>query len=623
MKKTNHKTKIISKLKAAIDSKLQYYFHNKSLLILPSAHDFFNPINLGKQYLTLFISKMKRSGKSFYNPLVQSEYLEWLKEQKESIDQLDFIYRPKISFIVPVFNVDPQYLKECIESVLEQSYSNVEICLVDDASTNSETIALLKNYQGQSERIKIKFRSENGHICEASNDALEMSTGDYIGLLDHDDILDRNACQEIVSVLNKDSTIDFIYTDEDKIDLSGKFRYPHFKPDFSRDALLSLNYISHLAVIKKTLIVDVGSFRQGYEGAQDYDLYLRIIEKTNKIYHIPKILYHWRMLEGSTASHSKNKSYALEASRKTLLEYLCRNEIKAEVLNSAMTPSYFQINYFLDSKLSTTVILDSIGNDIETLFDCLESIYSSIKNINFDVFAIVEESKYELIIAELRNLLIIFPTLQIVTLKNDDCLSQKINNIVQKTNSDFILFMNSKLRMIQEDFIRVMASYASQSHVGAVGPKILDKTLTVRSCGYILGLSGQGKPVFSKSSILDSGIYGRLSVVYDYSAIQNDCLLISRSKYDSVSGFCEDLSYGDSTLDLCLRLLEKGYFNLVIPFIMIVDIFPFDPANETVDLENECLRSKWCENIKRDPFYNQNLSLIREFKLDKNKRSSK
>ena len=245
------------------------------------------------------------------NPLVSSDYQMWLKKYEIKPMYKKLKYQPLISVLIPVYNVDGVFLRKCLDSVLAQKYDNFEIIVVDDASTNKGTLRILKRYE-KNPKIKIKYRSKNGHISRTTNDALELAKGEFIALMDDDDEIPENTLYEIVKILNQDKTIDFIYTDEDKITENGKRRFdPNFKSDWAPDSFYSSNYLSHFGVIRKSIIEEAGCFRVGFEGAQDYDLYLRVLEKTNRIYHIPKILYHWRAMPGSTATEIHNKNYAV------------------------------------------------------------------------------------------------------------------------------------------------------------------------------------------------------------------------------------------------------------------------------------------------------------------------
>ena len=280
---------------------------------------------------------------------LDAEYALWIGEnerldiEKIKDDLWKFRYKPKISIITPVYNVQAQWLDLCVESVRRQLYENWELCLYDDASTNPETITCLKKLEKfGDERIKIVYGTENQHISGASNVALKLATGEFVALLDHDDELSANALHEIVRILNKHPKADFIYSDEDKMEENGTRAEPFFKPDFSLELLLTMNYITHLSVFRKSILDAIGGFRNGYDGSQDYDIILRTVERTTpeKIFHVPKILYHWRKVSGSTALSSDSKNYAYVAAKKALADYLKRNDMRGKIVDGDSTGRY-------------------------------------------------------------------------------------------------------------------------------------------------------------------------------------------------------------------------------------------------------------------------------------------
>ena len=287
----------------------------KVIKIMWTRHHFIVPPKMIKRYIKSFNNNINHNTveELFYNPLINNDYNKWLDENKCINEKKELKYKPLISIVIPVYNVKREYLEECIDSVLNQTYDNFEICIADDCSTNEETVNTLKEYEKRDKRIKVVYRKTNGHISEATNSAIEIASGEFIGLLDNDDILDEYALYEVVLKLNENKDLDMIYTDEDKLNSNGEYSYPNFKPDWSPDTFNSSNYICHFTVLRKSIVNKIGGFRSEYNGSQDYDLFLRFTEQTNKICHIPRILYHWRVIEGSTAAAGSNKNYAYEA----------------------------------------------------------------------------------------------------------------------------------------------------------------------------------------------------------------------------------------------------------------------------------------------------------------------
>ena len=302
----------------------------KSIYFAWHRHHFLIPPSTMKKYIKSFFIVLKRGNNVSNLYTNQKAYLKWINDNTEEINYKKFKYNPKYSFIIPVYNVEKKLLTECLESILSQTYDNYEICIADDHSTNEETINTLKEYE-KYENIKIVWRDKNDMISASSNSALDIATGDYIVLVDNDDTIDKDALYYFTEVLNNDKSIDMIYSDEDKLDYNGKRMEPHFKPDYSPETFHSLNYICHLTAIRKTIVDKLGGFRSEYDGSQDYDLFLRVEDKTQNIYHVDKILYHWRQTRTSTAGYLGNKSYAYIAGKNALIDTFKRRNIKAVV----------------------------------------------------------------------------------------------------------------------------------------------------------------------------------------------------------------------------------------------------------------------------------------------------
>ena len=364
----------------------------KTIKLMWTRHHFLIPPRMFKQYFNSLKNNVsnKNIDELFYNPLVDSDYRKWLDEQNKKIIYQDFKYNPLISIIIPVYNVSRDLLVQCLDSIINQSYKNFEICIADDCSTKKETIKVLKEYEKKYKNIRVVYRDNNGHISEASNSAISIAKGEFIGLVDNDDVLDKDALYYVVKELNRDKKIDMIYSDEDKLDFEGKSCFPHFKSDFALDTLLSSNYICHFTVIRKNLVDDIGGFRSEYNGAQDYDLFLRIIDKTRKISHISKILYHWRMTKDSTSSNGGNKNYAYEAGKRALEDYFVRNKIKTKV-HLIGEPQMYRVEYLYDEEPSISIIIPT-KDKAKVLDTCLKSIYNKTNYKNYEVIVIDNNS---------------------------------------------------------------------------------------------------------------------------------------------------------------------------------------------------------------------------------------
>ena len=541
-------------------------------------------IALKRYHFFIPFSKLKRIIKNHFNKgyflLKDSSYQKWIKRYYPDFQMEDLKIKPLISVIIPVYNVKGKYLDRCIQSVLNQSYSNFEICIVDDASDNKETIKALDKYK-KNKNIKIKRHNKNMHISITSNDAVKLAKGEYIAFLDNDDILDKNALYEMVAFLNNHPDAEMIYSDEDKVSSDGKYFYsPILKPDYSPDYLLNTNYICHFTMIKKTLFNKVGGFRIGYEGVQDWDLYLRVSEITNKIYHIPRILYHWSIINTSTSLSLKTKPYIIEKT-KLLLE----ETIKRRKLNASLTHVYENIYHidFSNSKEMISIIIT--GNNPNA---CIDSIINNIKTNNYEII-INGKRKYNNTV----NLYI-------------DNESGFINQASKIAKGDYLLIINEHV-LLKDNIINNLIGYAKQKHVGAVGTNI-----NIKNKYIISGRMIYNQGVIQDNIIVDMndkfGIYLHSVVPYNTSVVKDNCLMISKEKFHLVNGFDENiLDYND--LDFCLKLRQKGFYNVIEPSAILYS----DNIAENIDITS--IHNKW--NNYNDPFYNINfdISKLYNFKI--------
>ena len=476
-------TTIIKKVIAKI--KLILYVLGKGIRFLWKEYHFLVPISLWKKYFNDFKARVNGANIKLYNPFYSNEYNKWLKENKKEVVYEELSYRPLISLLIPVYNINRKFLSECLDSILKQTYDNFEICLVDDCSTLEEVKETLEEYKNKDKRVKVKYRKTNGHISKATNDALKIAKGEYIGLIDDDDLLDKDALYEVVKVLNNNKSIDMIYTDEDKLDPNGNYCDPHFKPDYSPDTLLSLNYICHFTVIRKKFVLDVGGFEVGLEGSQDYDLFLKVDEKTNNIYHIPKILYHWRMVEGSTSMTISNKSYATDKGKIAIENALKRRKIKGHVIKDDIS-TYYRVVYDYDEEPLISIIIPT-RDYVDILKKCIDSIYEKTTYKNFEIIIANNDSREKETLAFFKEYKKKHKNFKVV-----DCIMEfnysKINNIaVNKSKGEYIVLLNNDTEIISKDWLSIMVGYAMQNHIGVVGPKLLYPDYTVQHAGVILG----------------------------------------------------------------------------------------------------------------------------------------
>jgi glycosyltransferase involved in cell wall biosynthesis len=519
---------------------------------------------------------------------------------------------------MPVYNPPEQYLREAIESVLDQVYPHWEFCIADDASTKPYVKQVLEEYAKLDNRIKVVYRSENGHISRCSNSALELATGEYIALLDHDDLLTPDALYEVVFLINQHPEADMIYSDEDKIDENNKLRDPFFKPDWCPDSFLSRMYICHLGTYRRTIINQIGGFRVGYEGSQDYDLVLRFTEQTDKIFHVPKILYHWRIHSQSAASGSEAKPYAYLSARKALSDALSRRGEMGSVTDVPGYSGHYIIRYEIDDYNLVSIIIPT--RDLGyVLNQCLESIFAKSTYPNYEVILIDNGSTEPYTFKVINYWLNQEP-------ERFRCYSlaipfnySKLNNYgARKARGKYLLFLNNDTEVIVSDWIEAMVEQAQRPSIGAVGALLLYPDDTVQHAGVVVGLggvAGHGHVLFDKNS---TGYCGQLISVNNYSAVTGACLMCNRDKFEAINGFNEELAVTFNDVDFCLKFLEKGYRNIWLPH---VKLYHYESKSRGKDLtpekqarflsEVDYMSHHWKHVIERDPCYNPNLTLQR------------
>ncbi|MEL6787566.1 MAG: glycosyltransferase [Cyanobacteria bacterium J06607_15] len=528
-------------------------------------------------------------------------------------------YQPLISVIVPVYNPEKSLLRAAIESVTAQLYGNWELCLVDDRSTKSYVKAVLEEYAAKDRRIKTAYRQENGHISRASNTALEIATGEYVALLDHDDLLAPHALSEVVKLLNQHPEADFIYSDEDKVDCQNLHQSPFFKPDWCPDSFLARMYTCHLGVYRRSLVRSVGNFRVGFEGSQDYDLVLRVTEKTDRIFHIPQVLYHWRMHEQSAAAVADAKPYAAIAAQKAIAEAIARRGEPGEVIGAAQAPGVYTVRYKIKEHKLVSIIIPT--KDLaDTLNVCLESIFSKTTYPNYEVIVIDNGS---------------------TETKTADCLAawqqrqperfrsyaynipfnySQINNYaVEQAQGDYLLFLNNDTEVVSEGWLGAMVEQAQRQSIGAVGGLLLYPDNTVQHAGVVLGIGGVAGHSHRNFAASMTGYFSQLVSTNNYSAVTAACLMCRRQVFEEVGGFETDLAIAFNDVDFCLKIASHGYRNIYLPHVVLYHYESKTRGYEdTVEKqarfarEIQYMRQKWSAICDRDPHYNPHLSLKHE-----------
>lgn len=587
------------------------YLIKKSIYFAWYRHHFLIPPRVLVKYIRSFFVVLKRGGSSANLFINQKEYLKWFENNSLEVEnRKNFKYKPLISFIVPTYNVSRDLLSKCLDSLLEQTYQNFEICIADDNSPNPETRETIEEYKKKSDKIHVVYRKKNGMISEASNSAIKISRGEFIVLVDNDDVVEKEALYYIVEVLNKDKDIDMIYTDEDKIDFRGRYMEPHFKPDYSPDTLMGVNYICHLCCLRKSIVEELGGFRKKYDGAQDYDLFLRFTEKTKKIYHIEKVLYHWRQTTTSTAGGLDNKSYAYTAGANALKDALKRRGLKGEVMPNPRVSTYL-VKYGNSNELISIII--PIKDVADVTRRCIDSIYNKSTYRNFEIILIDNNSSQDETFAMIKEYEEKYDNFRSIRLECEFNYSYINNQGVKEARGDYILFLNNDTEVITPDFLEYMLGYARLEHAGCVGVKLLYPDKLVQHAGVVLGYGGVAGHIYVTASREDNGLFGRLVMPYNYSAVTAACLMIKKAKFEKVSGFDENLKVALNDVDLNLKLLDSGYYNVCLSNVELMHYESksrgYEASSEKHQRflkEQEYVKKKWGKILKRDKFFSKN-----------------
>ena len=537
-----------------------------------------------------------------------------------------FKYNPVISIVIPLYNTKERFLIELIQSFTSQTYPHWQLCLGDGSPKEGLKDIILKATNGVwDERIVYKKLTDNTGIAGNPNAALELATGDYIGFTDHDDLITSDAMFYIAKALNEDNTIEAIYSDEDKIDMESKeYFLPHFKSDFNIDLLCSHNYITHLFVVRADIVKASGGILSEFDGAQDHDFDLRVLEKCSNIYHIPRVLYHWRTHPDSTADHPEAKMYAYENGRRAVENHYKRLGIPARVELDTHLGYYRTIYEWPDTPLLSIVIPNM--NHAEDLKECIDSITQKTTYPNYELIIVENNSDDPTIFSfyqELEHRNDINATVLDYTKDHPDTkgnfnFSALVNYGVEKAKGEYILLLNNDTRMINPEAISEMMGFVRRQYVGAVGARLYYGNNTVQHAGLILGLGGVANSQFLGSGREQVGYFYRSTCVQDLSAVTGACLMTSKENYNAVGGFDEGLAVAFNDVDYCLKLRDKGLLCVYTPFSEWYHLesisrgADLEDANKRARMESETkyFMYKWKALYENgDPYYNPNLSL--------------
>ncbi|WP_116686307.1 glycosyltransferase family 2 protein [Pelagibaculum spongiae] len=553
------------------------------------------------------------------------DYQSWLGLQSDSKKKsVEFnvsssSIRPVFSILVPVYKVNSKFLEVMLKSVLSQSYSEWQLCIVDDGSSDKRIHDVIKKYQNNSSKIYSILSNDNQGISSASNKCLSLAHGDYIVLLDHDDVLHSDALLFLADAIIKNPKSKIIYTDEDKIDKEGRRYSPHFKPDFNYDLLLSQNYICHLTCYKTNLVVGVGGFRQGFEGSQDYDLLLRCISKINpnQIVHIPEVLYHWRACSGSTALEHSAKNYTTAAGIKSLIRHFSASPEVS--IKKGMLPNTYQVRWpILGSQPSVALIVPT-RDGFQILKQCIDNILSKTHYQNYQIVVVDNQSSCKKTLSYLKKISC-YEKIRVVKFNKPFNYSEINNFAVDLVDSELIGLVNNDTEVISKDWLNEMVSHAIRPDIGCVGAKLYYPDNTIQHAGVILGIAGYAGHAHKHYPKNKSGYFSRLKLIQNFSAVTGACLLVRRKTYLEVGGLDQDnLKVALSDIDFCLKVREAGYRNLWTPY---AELYHHESKSrgaedtpekqQRFEKEVEFMKEKWGDALNNDPAYNPNLTLKHE-----------
>ena len=552
----------------------------------------------------------------------EEQYQRWLKKKRPSAWELHrqskrtFDYEPLISIVIPLYNTPQEYLRKLLQSITAQSYGKFELCLAD-GSTKKGPAAFVKKFYGNDPRIRLKHLKLNAGISENTNEAIRMATGEFLMFADHDDFLEPDALYEMVRALNENRELDLIYTDEDLCDEKGEcFFAPRMKPDFNPDFLRSINYICHLVLVRKSLAEEVGLLRKQCDGAQDYDFLLRCIEKTDRVYHIPKVLYHWRVSETSTAGNQDSKTYAIDAGKLALTEHYARLGYEAEVEYTGIFIMY-RMRLKLKSQPLVTILIPN-KDQVETLANCLSSIYEKTDYPYFEILVVENNSEKEETFAYYEKMKQEHENFHVVTYQGGFNYSAINNFGVRHAKGEYLLFLNNDTEVISPFWIREMLGFCQREDTAAVGAKLFYPDGLVQHCGVVVGIANYAGHVQNFKTRRDNGYFGRLRAVQDISAVTAACMLVKRSVFEEIGGFDESFEVAFNDVDLCLRIRETGKLIVQDPN---VELYHYESKSRGYENTPEKLarfkgevirfRKRWKAFLEKgDPYYSPNLTLM-------------
>lgn len=569
---------------------------------------------LSKMYTKIFRGKENAKAQG-----EREKYQVWIQNNEPSKEELEkqrniqFKIRPKFSIVVPMYNTPVNFFEELVNCLKEQTYENWELCLADGSPNKNEELSTIIT---SDKRIKYKFLNENKGISGNTNEALKLVTGDYILLVDHDDLLPIFCLYELAKTINENPQVEFIYTDEDKIERTKDKRCdPHFKPDFAIDTLRSNNYITHLSVFKKELMDKLGGFRDKYNGAQDFDIIIRATENTKNIVHIPKILYHWRVHPNSTAMVADAKPYAYEAGIKVIEDHLERQNLKAKVTHGGDIPGVYEVEYEVKGNPKVSIIIPN-KDSVKLLKNCVNSILKLTTYENYEI--VIVENNSELVktfdyyenIQKIQNV-------RVIKYEEKGFNYSKIINFGVKNcpDSDYIVQLNSDTEVLTNNWIEKFIGFAQREDVGAVGARLYYEDKSIQHAGIGIGICDLAANLLTNTPNGYHAYFGRECLTQDLSAVTGACLFCRRQIYEEV-GFMDEEKFAVAfnDVDFCLKIRQAGYLIVYNPYIEFIHYesktrgYEDTPEKKArFERESNNFRTKWRKVLDAgDPYSNVN-----------------
>lgn len=539
----------------------------------------------------------------------QKDYERWLERHKitetirEAQKETVFNKQPCFSIVVPLYKTQEKYLKELLESIKGQTYSNWELCLSDGSGLDSPLKEVLKELEYSDSRIKVISSKESLKIAENTNAAIDIATGDYIVFADHDDILSVDALYECTKCINENQEVDMIYSDEDKVSMDGQTYFePHFKPDLNVDLLCSVNYFCHLVVVKRQLLEQAGNLNGEYNGAQDYDFVLRCVEKTDAVYHIPKILYHWRAHMDSTAENPESKRYAFEAGRRAIQKHYERIGLKDAYVEETAYPGTYRTRYKYADKPKVSIIIDEI-----TKKELLGKTLQSIKANDYPDYEVIivdctEKKEIEKFVEKYQD--------KRIRVKRGEKIwtaAKRKNEGAGCAEGEYLIFLAGNAEYADKEGISELVSVAMRSDVGVVGTRSYYKNGTVEHAGCVIGMNGTAGSLFEHTIRGENGYFSHIVTQMQYSAVAGACMMVKKDIFEKVNGFDENYKGELGKVDLCLKIRNEHISVVYNPYVEVVCW-----SNELRNNENDekIFKKQWAEILEKgDPYYNKNLSL--------------